>query len=206
VKQHLLYPSQTLQQSTAWTWGTVALILTGIFATLGGLVTDGVLDLHFLTLSGLEVEPSSRWLQNWAQGLTNLAWAVACLWVAAKVMGRSVNASELIAYQLMARWPLALATAYLALPFVGDRVLALTFEMVNALPAGPDEVMAPARYMLPALELTAWSIPLLLCTAWMIWLMFESYRQLTQTTLGQAVPSFLIAILIAEISSKLTIW
>ena len=206
MKQRLFYPSQVLQPRTAWICGAVALILTGAFATLGGLVTDGVLDLHFLLLSGLDGESSSRWLQNWAQGLTNLAWAVACLWVAARVIGRPVIVSRLIACQLMARWPLALATGYLALPFVGDRVLALTFEMVNALPAGPDEVMAPAQYMLPALELTAWSIPLLICMAWMIWLMFESYRHLTQATLGQAVPSFIVAILIAEILSKLTIW
>lgn len=206
MKSFLLYPSQTVQTSTAWAWGSGALILTGIFATLGGLVTDGVLDLHFFMLSGLEGEPSSRWIQNWAQGLTNLAWAVACLWVAAKVMGQPVNASQLVAFQLMARWPLALASGYLTIPFIGDRVLALTFEMVNALPAGPDEVMAPAQYMLPALELTAWSMPLLICMIWMIWLMFASYRQVTQATLGQAVPSFIIAIVIAEILSKLTIW
>lgn len=206
MKQALIYPSRSLPSTTAWLLGGLALILTGVFATLGGLVTDGVLDLHFLVLSGLEGEASGRWLQNWAQGLTNLAWAFVCLWIAARVIGQPVNASQLLAFQLMARWPMALAAAYLALPWVGEHVLALTFEMVNALPAGPDEVMAPAQYLLPALELTAWSVPLLACMAWMVWLMFESYRHLTQTTLGQAVPSFIVAILIAQILSKLTIW
>ncbi len=206
MKQALLYPSQALNTKIAWLLGGCALILTAVFATLGGLVTDGVLDLHFLVLSGLDGEPSGRWIQNLAQGLTNLAWAVVCFWVAAHVIGRPVNPSQLLAFQLMARWPLALASAYLALPWVGDRVLTLTFEMVNALPAGPDEVMASARYLLPALELTAWSLPLLACMAWMIWLMFESYRHLTQATLGQAVPSFIVALLLAEILSKLTIW
>ncbi len=206
MKQVLFHPSQSVHTTTAWVVGGLALILTGVFATLGGLVTDGVLDLHFLVLSGLEGEASARWLPNWAQGLSNLAWAFVCLWVAARVIGRPVSASQLLAFQLMARWPMALASAYLALPWVGDRVLALTFEMVNALPAGPDEVMASAQYLLPALELTAWSVPLLACMAWMIWLMFESYRHLTKASLGQAVPSFIVAILIAEILSKLTLW
>jgi len=206
MKHVLFFPSQSLRPATAWLCGGIALVMTGVFTTLGGLITDGVLDLHFFILSGLEGEVSSRWLQNWAQGLTNLAWAVVCLWAAAKVMSRPVDVSRLLAFQLLARWPLVLASGYLALPPVGDRVLDLTFEMVNALPAGPDEVMAPAQYMLPALELTAWSLPLLLCMGWMIWLMFDSYRHLTNTTLGQAVPSFIVAILVAEILSKFTIW
>lgn len=206
MKQALFYPSRSVRPTMAWLWGGLALILTGLFATLGGLVTDGVLDLHFLTLSGLNGETSGRWIENWAQGLTNLAWAFVCLWIAARVIGQPVSASQLLAFQLMARWPMALASAYLALPWVGDRVLALTFEMINALPAGPDEVMASTQYLLPALELNAWSVPLLACMAWMIWLMFESYRHLTQASLGQAIPSFIVAILMAEILSKLTLW
>lgn len=206
MKTWLFYPSRQIGPQLAWFLGGVALLTTALMATIGHLVTDGVLDLHFLALSPAADPATNRWLANIAQGLTNVAWLVATLWIAAKIIGHPVALFHLIAHQTFARWPLLVASAYLALPWIGGRIFELTFELVHALPQSPDEVMAQAQYLLPAMELTALSIPLLLAMAHMIWLMFEAYRTLTDAPLGKAVPSFIVALVVAEALSKLTVW
>lgn len=206
MKAYLFYPSSCINPQLAWLLGGLALLATAFFVTIGHLVTDGVLDLHFLALSPAADPATNRWLANIAQGLTNVVWLVATLWIAAKVIGHPVAMFQLIAYQTLARWPLLIASAYLVLPGIGSRIFELTFELLHALPQSPDEVMASARYLLPAMELTALSIPLLLALGHMIWLMFDAYRTLTGGELGKTVPSFIVALLLAEALSKLTIW
>ena len=206
MKAWLFCPSRQFNPQLAWFLGCLALLMTALFTTLGHLVTDGVLDLHFLALSPAADPATNRWLANIAQGVTNVIWLVAALWVAARIIRHPISIFHLLAFQTLTRWPLMIAAGYLALPGVGSRIFELTFELMHALPQSPDQVIASAQYLLPALELTAWSIPLLVSVGFMIWLMFESYRTLTGAELGKTVPSFIIALLVAEGLSKLTVW
>ena len=198
-------PVRHLTPSTAGLLGLVAIGLTGIVATLGGLVTDGMLDLHFLSLSGLNEPSTGRWLLNWAQGLVNLFWASISLWIAAKLAGVTLSPWTLVAHLAYARWPIAFAATYLAIPGVGETILSLTLDMLAALPAGPDQVMASPRYLLPSMQLAALSIPLLLAVVWTIWLMYACFVDLTQLAQGKATGLFVVTIIIAELLSKLTV-
>ncbi len=205
MKKWLFRPAQHISPTIAGLVGLIAIGLTGILATVGGLVTDGMLDLHFLSLSGLNEPPTGRWLINWAQGLVNLFWASIGLWVAAKLAGITLNPWTLVTHLAYARWPIALATAYLVIPGVGETILGLTLEMVTALPAGPDQVMASPRYLLPAMQLTALSAPLLLAIIWTVWLMYACFVDLTKLAQTKAIPFFIGAIIITELLSKLTV-
>jgi len=202
----LFRPSQVVGSKMAAQLGLLAILATAAFATIGKLVTDGALDLHFLALSGLPDLDSTRLWRNIGQGLVNLVWIGVSLGIASVLIGHKVKPLELAAQLALARWPLAIASGYLALPWVGDRIYALTFELTNALPQNADQVMASARYLLPAMELTLWSIPLLACMGWMIWLIFDAYRTSTAAPMGKLIPSFIVAIFVAEVLSKLTVW
>lgn len=203
---HFLRPTKSLSIAWATILGGVSVLLTAFFCTRGGFVTDGVMDLHFLSLSSAVAQDGSRFFNNLAQGMINVLWATALLWVAALVMKTRISVFALSAYLMHARWPMAVAAGYLLIPGIGDQILALTFELLAAMPTGPDQVMASPRYLLPAMKLTALSTPLLLTIVWLIWLMYEAYQGLTQLAHRRAIPSFALALLVAEGLSKLTVF
>ena len=202
----LFTPTKHLSVQQAALWGALGLVLTAIFSSFGSLVTDGVLDLHFLSLSTLESGGNSRLFANMAQGVMNVVWVTAALMLAARLMGERVSLLSMAAYLTHARWPFVLATGYLAIPGVGDQILALTFELMAAMPTNPDQVMASPQYLLPAMKLTALSVPLLLITVWIIWLMYEAYAHISQLPRRRAIPSFAVALFVAELLSKLTLF
>lgn len=205
MRLRLFHPGLGASERQAATVGLIAIILTGVFASLGALITDGMLDIHYLALSDEPALTHNRWLVNWAQGLVNLAWIGACLWVSARAIKTPIPIRALLAQLALARWPLVVMTGYLALPPVASRITSLSFELLSIQPTSADHIMASPVGLLPALELMAWSLPIWAGLAWMIWLMFDAYRRLIQSTWAPTLTSFLIALFAAQMLSQLTV-
>lgn len=198
MKIWLFKPFDRLTGGPALVAGLIVVMLTAILAWRSGLQTDGVFDLHFqadLSLSDLLL-----------QGLINWLTLSVCLLIA----GRWLSATrfrliDLFGTQALARWPMLLAVIYLSIPALGGRIESLTLRMAEAMPTEPDQVMASSEYLLDAMWLTLISLPLLALLAWMIWLMFHSYAVTCKLRGMRAFFSFIAALLVAEILSKLLI-
>jgi hypothetical protein len=199
MKTWLFRPFDRIAGGPALAAGLVVLLLTALLAWHNGLQTDGVLDLHFQTELSL-----SHLL---AQGMINWLTLSLCLLLAGRWLSTTrFRAIDLFGTQALARWPMLLAVIYLSIPALGGRIESLTLSMLEAMPTEPDQVMASSEYLLDAMWLTLISLPLLACLAWMIWLMFHSYALACNLRGLRAFFSFVGALLVAEILSKLLIY
>ncbi len=198
MKTWLFKPFVRVAGGAALTAGLLVIGLTAVLASFSGLVTDGVLDLHYAPDIGL-------W-QNLGLGLLNwLIMATTLLVIGRLVSETRFRSLDLFGTQALARWPLVLGVAYMSIPWVHRTIEELTIKMLAAMPTDPDKVMASTAYLLDAMWLTLLALPTLLALAWMIWLVFHSFA-LTCNLKGQrAFFSFIGALVTAEILSKVII-
>jgi hypothetical protein len=198
MKTWLFRPFTRIAGGPALTAGLVVVIITAGLATAGGMVTDGVLDLHF-------AEGIAFW-QNLAMGLLNWLILAGVLLIIGRMVSKTrFRVIDLFGTQALARWPLLLGVAYMSIPWVNRTIEELTINMLAAMPTDPSKVMSSTAYLADAMWLTLLAIPSLLGLAWMIWLMFHGYA-LTCNLKGQrAFFSFVGALIIAEILSKVVV-
>jgi len=198
MKIWLLRPFDRVAGATALLAGVAALVMTALLAWRVGLVTDGVMDLHFSVSPGF-------W-QLLAQGLINwISMALALLMVGRWLSSTRFRLIDLFGTQALARFPMLLGVVWLSIPAVGDQVRARTASLLEAMPTDPDQVMASTAYLFDALWLTMLSLPALVALVWMIWLMYHGYALVCNLKGQRAVFSFVGALIAAEIVSKLLI-
>jgi len=194
----LFQPFERVAGGLALVLGAVAIVLSAALASSAGLIHDGVLDLHF-----------SAHLSFWtllAQGLINWLSLSGLLLVAGSCLApRSFRWIDLLGTQALARWPMLAATAYLSIPGLNTRIRELTEELMSKMPTDPSKVMASSAYLLDAMWLTLISLPSLVFIAWMIWLMYHAYSISTDMKGSRAVFSFVAALVLASIFSKVLI-
>lgn len=199
MSRYLFKPFDIIAGGPALVAGLGVLIATALLAWSAGLVTDGVLDLHFA--------PTQHPGITLLQGLIN--WLSISLCVL--VMGRWLSEGQfrsldLLATQALARWPVLLGVGYLSIPWVNQEINARTQALMAAMPDDPSMVMADSAYMLDAMWLTVLSLPLLVMLVWLIWLMYHGYALVTNLRGQRAVFSFIGSLIAAEILSKMLIW
>jgi hypothetical protein len=198
MKTWLLRPFDRVSGGAALAPGLLVLALVAGLAWRVGLQTDGVLDLHFQSGLGL-VDLLVQGLVNWlALGLLLLGFG---RWLSKTPF----RALDLLGVQALARWPILIGVLYLAIPAVGGTIERLTLSMLEAMPSEPDQVMASSEYLLDAMWLTLLSLPVMASLAWMIWLMYHGYALVCNLRGQRAVFSFIGALILAEILSKLLI-
>jgi hypothetical protein len=179
--------------------GLAAMAATAILASINGLVTDGVLDLHLWTGPVSLTSTLLMGLINWVS-MSLALWAVGH-WLSAS----SYRLIDLWASQAVARWPMLLAVIYQSVPPVRRETERLAEVMLAALPEQSHEVIASPAYLLDSLWLMALSMPVLLAIVWMVWLMYHSYAQVFRVRGWQAVLGFTLALIVAELGSKAVI-
>lgn len=193
-------PFDQLTGRQSLVWGLFAIGLTALWASRSGLVTDGVLDLHLWGASVGVLPSVAMGLVNWlCLGL--MLWAVGH-WLSAG----QYQVTDVFGHQALARWPMLLAVAYQSVPWVRSETERLATTMIEALPSQSHEVMASPAYVLDALWLTLLSSPVLLAVVWMVWLMYHGYARSFQVRGWQAVLGFVIALIVAELISKLLVF
>lgn len=199
MRTWLFRPFDRIAGGPALGLGLMLLVLTALLAWRNGLQTDGVLDLHFQTELGL-VDLLLQGLVNW------LTLALLLLAFGRWLSETRFRSLDLFGTQALARWPILIGVLYLSIPAVGGTIERLTLSMLEAMPTQPDQVMAPSEYLLDAMWLTLLSLPVMACIAWMIWLMYHGYALVFNLRGQRAVFSFIGALIMAEILSKLLIY
>ncbi len=188
----LFKPFERISGEVALTLGLVGIVLTALVARLGGLQTDGVLDLHF-------AEDMPLW-KLLVQGLLNWLVLAGMLLVTGRWLSSSrFRVIDLLGTQAAARWPMLLAGGYLAIPAIGNRISQLSARMMEQMPAEPGQVTADLAHLLEAMWLTLLSLPILLSLAWMVWLMYHGYARVCRISGMRAVFSFIGVLIAAEI-------
>ncbi|TVQ35340.1 MAG: hypothetical protein EA370_09400 [Wenzhouxiangella sp.] len=199
MKTWLFKPFERIAGGPALVVGLVVILLTALLAWRAGLHTDGVLDLHF--------GPTVPWWNLILQGLINwLILAVLLLVTGRWLSHGNFRSIDLFGTQALARWPILLGVLWLSIPDIANQIETRTASLMAAIPDDPSQVIAPAEYLVDAMWLTVISLPLLAMLAWMIWLMYHGYALVTNLRGQRAVFSFVGALVVAEIVSKLLIW
>ena len=199
MKTWLFRPFERIAGALALGLGLLLLLVTAWLASRAGLITDGVLDLHFAPQAGL-VDLIVQALINWLS--LSLMLLAAAWWLSR----RRFRLLDLFATQALARWPMLIGVAYLSIPAVSAEINEETARLLDAMPEDPGQVMAPAGLMLDAMWLMLFSLPVLATMAWMIWLMYHAYALVSDLKGQTAVFSFIGALVLAEIISKALIY
>jgi hypothetical protein len=195
LSQILFHPFLRIAGVPAFLLGLAAIIFTGIIGAGQGLHFDGVLDTH----TG---KSGPLWLFV-SEGLINWISLAVLLLIAGRIISRTAFRSiDLLGTQALARWPTVLtALACLAPGFhrfsevLTKSIIGLKPGQVPQLPPlGPDVVV----FGLVTLFMLA-------CTVWMVALMWRSFSHCCNVRGGKAVATFVIALLLAEVLSKVLI-
>lgn len=172
--------------------GLVVLLVTGLFAAPTRTHFDGVLDTHVGS-------PAPLWFFL-AEGLVNWLSLASTLWIAGAILKglRAFRALDLYGTQALARWPFVFTAFACYLP----PFQSMTAKMIEAVEAG---VLLPRATAGEWIAFSLVSIVMLLVTIWFVALSWQSFRISCDARGGKAIGAFVVAILVAEVVSKLAI-
>jgi len=172
--------------------GLSAIAAAGYLGFLGNSHLDGVLDLHTGTAAPLWVFLS--------EGLINWLSLSLCLLVAGLIVSKSsFRWIDVLGTQAFARFPMIVSIAAL-LPKANRRVLEALMEMIKN--PGGKLSLSPSDAAIFAFAM----IIVLVMLVWMVALMYRAYVVACNLKGAKAVISFIIALVIAEIISKVGIY
>lgn len=195
LTQVLFHPFHRIAGVQALGLGLVTVIAASLLGAGQGLHFDGVLDIHV-------GRPAPWWLFV-AEGLIDWLCLALVLLAAGRLVSRSAFRSiDLIGTQALARWPmLGVALACLAPGFHRfnqELLKALTGQKPGEIPSLPTD--SPDVVVFACVTLA-----MLLGTVWMVALMWKSFSHCCNVRGGRAVTAFVLALLAAEVLSKLLV-
>lgn len=197
IIQFLFSPFIRLAGAPSLGLGLAAILLTGWIGHLSGIHFDGVLDAH-----------AGRGTPLWislAEGLINwLSLAVIFLITGRLISRTSFRTIDLLGTQALARWPMLLVSLACFAPGF-QRFTKLLVDSLPVLTKEPEKFVLPAGAGTDALAFGLVTLLMLLCTVWMIALMWKSFSLCCNVRTGKAIVSFIIGLFIAEVLSKLLI-
>lgn len=177
--------------------GLACIALTAWVGSLTNTHFDGVLDAH--------TSPAGApWWLYLAEGVINwLSLALVLLPMGFLVSRSRFRVIDLLGTQALARWPLLLAATALLLP----GYTRVTESILAALRQGKMEAtgLFAGVSRADAGAFAAALLVLLLCTVWFVSLSWKSFRVSCDARGGKAVGLFVVAMVLAEILSKLAI-
>jgi hypothetical protein len=190
IQQLLFSPFEKLGNNKALIIGFVIIILTAIAGWFTNVRFNGIIDIHLsearLSLIAHLVEALLMWLLF-----------AAVLFATGSIISRTkINLLTILGYQALARWPYLFAPvlfwifpvqkmyAYFMYQYfgLGEALTVTTFDMVL---------------------MVLFSILIVLLTIWMIALMYRAYTISCHVKGVKGVISFIFAIIVAELLSKL---
>lgn len=186
----LFRPFRFVAGSTALIAGLFVISLTAGIGTFSHMHTDGVIDAHF--------GPGS-FLLFLSEGLINLLCMTLTTVIAAKIISKSAfRLIDMIGTQALARAPMILVV-----------VIGL-FTPMEAIMVWVKELMANpnTQSSITSGDMTLFivsAIVSLLAIIWMIALMWQGYKISANTKGATGIISFIIALLAAEVLSKIAI-
>ena len=171
--------------------GLVAILLAGFIGFLSNTHFDGVLDTH----TGA---PAPLWFFL-SEGIVD--WL--CLGVVLLIFGKLISktpfrTADLLGTQALARWP----TIFLSLITLPKAIQRFGKYLVEQFQRGGQIEFNTADAII-FFAVVAATIPFL---CWIVWLMYKSYSASCNLKGGKAVGTFIPAIILAEVLSKLALY
>jgi hypothetical protein len=171
--------------------GLMIILGTSWVGRYGGAHFDGVLDTHIGWRGPL-------WFAL-AEGMINWLCATLVLLAAGKLISSSAfRVIDLAGTQALARWPLLLVSLACLPPGVARFSALLLQEVLKPRPQIP---FATAD----ALVFFAAAVMMFICTVWMCVLMYQSFSICCNVRGTKAIVTFIAALLVAEVLSKIAI-
>ena len=192
LKQWLFNPFQFIAGSSALLLGVPIILVTAYIGSLSNTHFDGVLDVHTGTAAPL-------WFF-----LTEVLIDWLCISVVLLIAGFIISRSsfrivDVFGTQALARAPYLIS----ALALLPKGSIRFTNYLVSKI---TQQVPAEAIKSTDILFFAVGLIVVLLMIIWMVVLMYRAYAVSCNTKGGKAIGSFITALIVAEILSKIAIW
>ncbi|MDF1825548.1 MAG: hypothetical protein P1U68_12955 [Verrucomicrobiales bacterium] len=186
-------PFRFFAGSTALISGIGIVLATGAIASVSSTHFDGVLDTHV----GF---PAPLWFFL-LEGIVNWISLASCLWLGAVLLRekRAFRALDLFGTQALARWPFIITALVCLLPGVQTyqkKLLALA-------KSGETVLLPPAGTPTELASFWGAALVMIFVTIWFVALAWKSFRISCDARGGRAIVTFILAIVIAEVISKL---
>lgn len=188
-------PFRTIAGFSALGWGLAILLITGGIAFLSRTHFDGVLDTHLGHAAPL-------WFFL-GEGMINWLSAALFLWIGGTLLtgfGR-FRSIDLFGTQALARAPFLLSALICLLPGVGS----YNEKLIAMASSGKVMLLPPAGTVGEVTSFSGAVIVMLLVTIWFVALAWKSFRVSCDVRGWKAICVFIIAIIGAEIVSKIAI-
>lgn len=196
VSQFLFHPFIRVAGAASLALGLAAILLAGLIGAGQGLHFDGVLDAHV----GLKLPV---WFSV-AEGLLDWFSLAVVLYIVGRVISRTAfRAVDLLGTQALARWPTVIVSL-VCLPPGFHRFSDLLIKSVEKMASDPAHFVLPPFGMDGAVFAFV-TLVMLVCTVWMVALMWKSFSHCCNVRGGRAVAGFVVGLLIAEVLSKIGI-
>jgi hypothetical protein len=192
LKQWLFNPFQFIAGGSALLTGLAVMLASAFLGSLSNTHFDGVLDVH----SG-KVAP--LWFFITEVPIDWLCISVVLLIAGFIVSRSSLRIVDVFGTQALARAPHLIS----ALALLPKGSIRFTNYLVSKI---TQQVPAEAIKSTDILFFAAGLIIVLLMTVWIVVLMYRAYAVSCNVKGGKAVGSFIVALIVAEILSKIAIW
>lgn len=196
VLQFLFQPFVRVAGAASLALGLAAILLAGLIGAGQGLHFDGVLDAHV----GVRLP---LWF-SLAEGLIDWLSLALVLYVVGRLISRTAfRAVDLVGTQALARWPTFIVSLVCLLPGF-HRFSEQLIKSVEKMGSDPAHLALPPFGMDGAVFAFV-TLVMLVCTVWMVALMWKSFSHCCNVRGGKAVAGFVVGLLIAEVLSKIGI-
>ena len=193
---HLLFhPFLRIAGAASLGLGLAAILCAGLLGAYQGLHFDGVLDTHV-------GKKGPTWFFV-GEGMIDWICLASLLLLAGRLVSKTAFRSiDLFGTQALARWPTVLVALACLAPGFHRFSDALTKSIIGLKPGQipPLPPMGPDTVVFGLV-----TVFMLACTAWMIALMWRSFSHCCNVRGAKAVSAFVIALLLAEVLSKVLI-
>jgi hypothetical protein len=193
---YLFRPFRRIAGLPSLALGVALILLTSWVGSLTGVHFDGVLDTHAGPRGPL-------WLFM-GEGLINWISLALPLYAAGRLLSNTkFRFIDLVGTQALARWPMVLASLACLTPGF-HRFSAKLLEFAQKMAGGASGSSLPLGSG-DGITFILVTFAILLCTIWMVALMWHSFAHCCNLRGGKAVGGFVAVLILAEIISKVLI-
>ena len=189
LKNYLLRPFGFVSQRNILRLGLAAMILAGSLNSLSYTHFDGILDVH----SG----KSGPFFAFLLQGFLNSFIVSLTFFILIKfIFMKRVKISHIFVEQIFARWPFIFISLFTLTEVYKRPIKLLSLKYIHM---NKDVLITSMDYVVIGFIFFLF----LVITAWVVYLMYRSFSNLSQTSGFRGISVFILGLLFAEVISKL---
>jgi hypothetical protein len=182
-------PFEKFRENQLLTVGAVGTVIGSLLGFLFNGRFDGILDLHFVA----EVE----WYVPFVDNIINILVASLVFFLLGYLLNKKTRFVDCLAFSLIARVPLYLLTLFNA----GGTMFSVGDKVAKNIGTNPLEILEKSEIII----MSVFGIMSILIMVWHIALLYNGFRVSTNGKGVKAVLLFIVAIIVAEIVSKVII-